>query len=249
MKRLIFTFAFSLVAVNAAAKVSTTGGTLYQRDGAAAPCTSASCLSGTSSSSTVDQLRQLRSSVGGDQSPLDLFEYNKGRKQEANCSNFVTENGLGKWGKSISRNLNANDYSYLFEGTDDLRLICPSYSSLKNSEKKIIWISIINVMSIGESTCGTDPRMNRAQGPNGRLAGVIQLHSGKEHKYSPGCNKGDSKTPETTFSCTLHMMDDQLRREGKLFSRKSYWDVLRPQGVGQKFKEIKKVIGQLSICK
>lgn len=247
MKRLLFTLAFLLTATQASAKVSTSGGSLYQRDGAAAPCTSASCMG--ASSETVDQLRQLRSSVGGDQSYLDLFRYNQTRNLGQECSSFVSETGLGKWGKSISKNLNANDFAYLFEGTDDLRKVCPSYGSLKSSEKKIIWIAIINVMAIGESTCGTDPRMNRAQGPNGRLAGVIQLHSGKEQNYSGGCNKGDSKTPETTLNCTLHMMDDQLRRDGKLFSRKSYWDVLRPQGRGQKYLEIQKVVRGLSICK
>lgn len=233
--------ALILVAISHTALANIKSGTQVRSDGASV-CTNC----GVERSSTAEKIRALRTVVGGDQSALDLYNYNKSRNLEQICSRFANEKGLGTWGQSISRFMSPEEFPYLFDGTDDLHRYCPAYTSLDNDEKKIVWIGILNLMSIGESTCGLD---TKARGPNGPLTGVIQLHRGKEHKYSGGCNKGDGNNPASTFRCTLHMLDDQLRRDGKLFSRKSYWDVLRPQGRYQKYRETIKVLSKLSICK
>lgn len=213
------------------------------RDGSA---TCADCSA--KKDSTVEQLRGIRNSISGNTSSLEIYNYNLNRGEDLNlhCSNFVTDKGPGPWGKKILQTLNPELQPYLFAGTDDLERACPGYDSLEDKEKKYIWLAIINVMAIGESTCGL---FQSAQGPNGRLVGIIHLHSGMEHQYSQGCNRGDGRRPESTFRCTLAMMDDQLRRDGALFSRRSYWDVLRPQAASQKYREIAKVLKGLSVCR
>lgn len=243
MKLLIAIIVLFMFAQGSDAKVSKT----LRGDGSGASCTG--CLD--ARDSTVDQLRQLRSTVGGDTSYAAIYGYNLNRSQELAraCSKFATEDGPGPWARSIKSFMTREEFPYLLDGTDDLHRICPAYTSLRDSEKEVVWVAVLNVMTIGESTCGTDPMMNRKRGPNGRLYGEMQLHSGREHTYSPGCKKGDSKTAASSFRCTLHMLDDQLRREGKLFSRKSYWDVLRPQARSQKYKAIKTIIAGLPICK
>lgn len=68
------------------------------KDGSGASCTG--CLP--VKNETVDQLRQLRSAVGGDASYRAIYEYNLKRSEELAlaCSKFAKAEGLGPWGAS-----------------------------------------------------------------------------------------------------------------------------------------------------
>lgn len=212
------------------------------RDGAQTGCDK--CLE--SRNQTADQVRGLRSAVQTDQSYIDIFNYNDKHGNASQCSKFASQNGWGEWGKSIINTLNSNDFPNLMEGSRDLRAVCPAYGSLSDAEKKSIWIAILNTMAAGESTCGLN---NHARGPNGSLIGLLQLHVGREDKYAEGCRRGDGNRPETNLSCSLKMIEGQMRRHDSLFARNSYWDVLRPQARSQKYRKIQNTIRSLKICK
>jgi hypothetical protein len=96
-----------------------------------------------------------------------------------------------------------------------------------------------------ESTCIVS---ESARGPHGTAAGLLQLHRGKEANYSSGCRNGDSGTAERSIICGMSMLNDQIERGEPLFSRRSYWDVLRPQGASRKSLRIQAVIGQYPAC-
>lgn len=236
MKQLFITLLIIAGSISAEARTATA------RDGAQGNCST--CME--AKENTASQLRGLRSAINADQSYKDLYNQNRKSGNHNVCSKFASESGWGEWGQSIIKTLNSNEFPNLFEGSSDLRAACPAYNSLSESEKKSVWITIINTMAIGESTCGVN---NHAQGPNGRLVGLLQLHVGREQAYDDGCKRGDGNRPETNMKCALHMIEGQMRRSGELFSRKSYWDVLRPQARSQKFQKIKNAVRSLSICK
>ncbi|AHZ86612.1 hypothetical protein AB1A81_06425 [Bdellovibrio bacteriovorus] len=210
---------------------------------------------------SVDQIRALRTTVGGDQSYKDIYRYNynkqKDRKVAEVCSNFATDSGYGPLGRHVMNILNEREYPNLFDGTPDLVSLCPAFPQLGPEEKKVVFVAIMNVMALGESTCGAGP--HTARGPNGTAVGLLQLHRGKEgsyesdhrHGHGPeiGCKNGDGEKPESSLKCGLHLLDMQFAGKGELFSRSSHWEVLRPQGRKQKFKWTKKIVSGLSVCK
>lgn len=210
---------------------------------------------------SVDQIRALRSTVGGDQSYKDIYRYNYNKQRDHKvaeaCSEFATPNGYGPWAKEVFKILNPQEFPNLFDGTSDLVSICPAFPQLGPEEKKIVFVAIMNVMTLGESTCGNGP--HTAKGPNGTAAGILQLHRGKEasyesegrHGHGPeiGCKNGDSEKPERSLYCGLHLLDMQFAGKGELFSRSSHWEVLRPQGRKQKHKWTKNIVSGLTICK
>ena len=212
------------------------------RDGATANCEK--CLE--NGNKTADKIRGLRTAISADQSYKDIYNYNARTKNQNNCEKFASESGWGIWGKTVIGTLNANDFPNIMEGTKDLRSACPAYSALSETEKKSVWVAIINTMAMGESTCGLN---NHARGPNGSLIGLLQLHVGREASYSSGCRRGDGNRPETNLKCGLNMIEDQMRRNDSLFARSSYWDVLRPQARSQKYLKIKAALKSLAICK
>ncbi|KYG62411.1 hypothetical protein AZI86_16390 [Bdellovibrio bacteriovorus] len=162
------------------------------------------------------------------------------------CDNFATLDDMGKWGQLILEELKRNRYTELYRGAPDLTQSCPNFNSMNDDGREVVWVMVVNAMAHLESSCTLNIP---AKGPNGALIGLLQLHNGAEQKYAKYCKKGDGKTAEGTFRCGLSMLEGQLSRDNSLFSRKSYWDVLRPQAKSQKYLKIQKALKNLSICK
>lgn len=162
------------------------------------------------------------------------------------CESFATVQDMGKWGELILTEMKRNRYSELYRGASDLSDVCPNFNSMNDEGREVVWVMVVNAMAHLESSCTLGIP---ARGPNGALIGLLQLHNGSEHKYAKYCKKGDGKTAEGTFRCGLSMLEGQLSRDNALFSRKSYWDVLRPQAKSRKYLKIQKALKNLSICK
>lgn len=168
------------------------------------------------------------------------------KKYSDKCENFAGNGEVKSWGKIIERELDKDRYAALFKGPSDVRRLCPQYDAMNDEDKSGLWILVISAMTHFESSCVIT---NKAQGPNGTAAGLLQLHRGKESNYSSGCRNGDSNTAERSILCGMSMLNDQVERQGIVFSTTSYWDVLRPQGRSQKAIRIQNVIGQYPACK
>lgn len=168
-------------------------------------------------------------------------KYNWGKS----CDNFSTGTKIGQWGHAIRKEFMTGKFTHLSEGSPDIYNVCPTYKKMKPTDKANFWVLVFNAMAHYESSCNKD---STAKGPNGSLYGLMQLHVGREEVYAKSCQRGDSKTPVNTFECTLDMLNGQLRRDDALFSRKSYWDVLRPQAASGKAKKISKSISSYVPC-
>lgn len=195
---------------------------------------------------TVSQVRDLRNTVTNNATVEDLASVNERMNFADKCESFVGEEGLGKWGTTIVNELHRNRYQALYEGTPDLRAVCPAYNKLNDNGKELVWVMILNAMVHLESSCD---KTETAKGPNGSLVGLLQLHRNKEEVYAKGCQRGDGQNTSRTFACGLSMLNRQLENDEALFSRKSYWDVLRPQARSKKFKKVQLALRKLAICK
>lgn len=206
-----------------------------------------SCLSSAQSfKSNAQQVRTLRNTITAQTSVEELHNANGAMNFADKCENFVDGDGLGKWGTTIVSELHRTRYEALYEGTDDIKAMCPGFSTLNDNSKELVWVMIINAMVHLESSCDNT---ETARGPNGGLVGLLQLHRNRENAYAPDCNRGDGKTPAGTFRCGLSMLNKQLANDEALFSRKSYWDVLRPQARSQKYRKVQAAVQKLSVCK
>lgn len=210
--------------------------------GASAPCYDCS----NTKNSTAENLRTIRNTVTAKSSVSDIYNTNEVMNFANKCEGFADEEGLGKWGQTIVDELHRSRYEALYTGTQDLKEICPGFNSLNDNSKELVWVMIINAMVHLESSCD---KTETARGPNGGLIGLLQLHVNKEHVYAKGCNRGDGRTASGTFRCGLAMLNRQLMNDETLFSRKSYWDVLRPQARSQKFRKVQAAVRKLSVCK
>lgn len=166
------------------------------------------------------------------------------------CEKFAGEDGLGRYGQYISEEVikkNGENYKYnhLMQGPPDLVRACPAFTEMSEDQKAGLYVLIVNAMANYESSCNIK---ETARGPNGKLIGLLQLHYQKEHRYSRGCQQGDAAKASTTFSCGFSMLDDQVRRDGVLFSSKSYWDVLRLNSKTFKAKKIVSTISKYEPC-
>ncbi|WII71511.1 hypothetical protein QJS83_13665 [Bdellovibrio sp. 22V] len=205
------------------------------------------CIECSSSTNrTQQQLRELRDTVTADASVEDIFKINERMDFADKCENFADGDNYGRWGKIIIDEMHRSRYEELYKGAADLTAVCPAYPTLNDNSKELVWVMVLNAMAHLESSCD---KTERAQGPNGRLVGLLQLHDGREQVYAKNCRRGDGKTAEGTFRCGLSMLNQQLAKRDSLFSRNSYWDVLRPQAKSQKFKKVKAAISRLSVCK
>lgn len=210
--------------------------------GVGGPCYSCA----TTSDSTVENLRTLRNTVTAQSSVNEILNTSEDMNFAKKCESFVGKKGLGEWGQTIVNVLNNNQYGALYAGTDDLNAICPGFKKLESNVKQLVWVMIITTMAHLESSCDEN---GTARGPNGRLIGLLQLHLNRENYYVENCERGAGRTPNNTFICGLAMLNKQLKNDQALFSRKSYWDVLRPQARSQKFRKVQAAVRKLSICK
>jgi len=162
------------------------------------------------------------------------------------CENFAGDGEVQKWGQIIEKEFDKNRHQALYNGPSDIIRYCNKYYNLNDEDRKGLWILIISAMTHYESTCIV---AEKAKGPNGTAGGLLQLHRGKEANYSNDCRNGDADTAGRSIICGMSMLNDQVERGEPLFSRKSYWDVLRPQGESKKAVRIQAVIGQYPACK
>jgi len=138
---------------------------------------------------------------------------------------------------------------HLIQG-GSLTSMCPKYSSLSLLQKSQLWTLILASMAHFESSC---VQTASAKGPNGTAYGFYQLHKGKEHLYDGAaklCVKNAGGHPKLASKCTLSMLEKQFNvNNGILFSNKSYWDVLRPNGSSKKSSLIKAALMKSSLCR
>lgn len=157
----------------------------------------------------------------------------------------------GEIGRGISQVFinNANRLPLLVHGGSVNTKYCRQYSKMTDKEKSMVWVFILTAMAHFESSCN---KTVAAKGPNGTAYGYYQLHKGHEDKYDGNtglCQKGDAGKPLAASKCTLAMLERQFDRDtGELFSRRSYWDVLRPQGESQKAAVIRRALQRSSLC-
>lgn len=142
---------------------------------------------------------------------------------------FINANGLGKWGRYITKEISRKPYESLLTNNKAFRNFCPGFRYMSNEEKKNLWVFIVMSMSHYESSCRPNVE---AQGPYGIAKGLFQLHAGSENQYFKWdqdriCRRGDSKKPIESIQCTLSMLSGQVERYNSLFYEGSYWDVLR----------------------
>lgn len=159
-----------------------------------------------------------------------LIQAVKEMKFDTICTEFSGKNDLGRWSRYAYDLLDPIDHANIFNGASDLSQNCPRYSRMDIDEKKHVWVLILTSMSFLESHCKTKAKNSNA--PNGIANGILQLHKGSEGSYSKDCRNGDSETAQRSLRCAASMLDDQLGRDKELYSKKSYWDVLRPNGTG-----------------
>ncbi len=156
----------------------------------------------------------------------------------------------GKIGESIFKELTAKAdlYSLLLEG-GDVKRYCKKYSGMSNNQRALVWVLILTTMAHFESSCSESAS---ARGPNGTAHGYYQLHKGKEDQYITGgysCPKNSSANPVSASRCTLAMLEKQMQRTNRiLFSNKSYWEVLRPNGPADKAKLIARALTISTLC-
>jgi hypothetical protein len=171
----------------------------------------------------------------------------EGRNWPGRCQSFSSKRGYGFWGNLISVELSkTRQYNDLLYGTQDIADFCPNYPMMKLGDRYNVWIVILLNMAYYESSCDQSAK---SAGPNGPVTGLFQLHEGYESLYSGGCRRGDSMFPDRSIRCSLSMLQDQIRRDNKLFSTKSYWEVLRPQGPANRYYLVEAALRGFSPCR
>ena len=162
------------------------------------------------------------------------------------CLPFSDTEELGAWGEVVAGQISSGQVPNLASGPRDFKTFCPNYSKFNDTQKEELWVLVMTSMSHYESSC---EKAVSARGPNGRAAGLLQLAAGKEEKYSAGCRRGDATNPKRALICGMAMLDDQVGRDGILFSDKSYWAVLRPHNEVQKALRIAAAVNSFAGCR
>ena len=187
----------------------------------------------------------------------EFFEFPiNGVEVDERCTKFMNTNlTLGKLGQYIKNEVqsNAKKYPYLL-GSSQMKSLCPKYSNMNVSDKAFIWTLVMTTMAHLESNCNINASI---KGPNGKTSGFYQLHNGKEDFYDgekSECFKYAGADPQSSSRCALAMLDLQMKNnDGALFTKKSYWDVLRPSGVASSLskapQKIKKAITNHRACR
>lgn len=203
------------------------------------------CFDCTDASYTSKVLQEEQQKIGTESMATQISEVSKKMRWGEACDKFTSDGEFGKWSGIIEQELVRGENNALIQGSSDLRALCPGYDALDLEERQNVWVLIVNAMAFYESSCN---QTSHAQGPNGPLIGLLQLHRGDEDFYAPNCRRGDGNTPSGTFRCGLSMLNSQLMRQEPLFSTRSYWDVLRPQGNSKKAQKIEQAIRSLPFC-
>ena len=161
--------------------------------------------------------------------PLN-FAIIPGQLWSPKCLKFIDEDGnLGVWGRTIYQKLSRADFARLLDEVHvkDLGSVCPAYKTFSKEDldaRKKLWVRLMASMAMSESGCRSGIE---AQGPNGTLVGLLQLHKGKEHTYGK-CPVTNSYVGTQNLSCGLNMLREQVDKHNALFVYfgQTYWDVL-----------------------
>ncbi|HEX7674315.1 MAG TPA: hypothetical protein VF412_09090 [Bdellovibrio sp.] len=192
--------------------------------------------------------RDLRNAVISGSEAQAVADVNSKMNWSDGCVKFAAGSSYGKWGNLINSELASNNYDEMMRGSSDIKQLCPGYDQLSREGKQGLWVVILAAMANHESSCRINPPLHG--GPNGTLVGLYQLHNGHEKVYSPaGCRNGDGRQGETSIKCTMSMLNDQMGREGQLFSNKAYWEVLQPKSKKKIYLEIRQNIQNYGLCK
>lgn len=187
----------------------------------------------------------------------DLTPYPiNGMQVDDRCTKFMDTNlVLGKLGQYIKNEVatNAQKYPHLM-GDSEMKSLCPRFDKMNTNDKAFVWTLVMTTMAHLESSCSIRASI---KGPNGKTSGFYQLHMGEEDEYDgkkEACFKYAGTDPQSSSRCALAMLDLQLKNnDGKLFSSKSYWDVLRPNGpasgLSKAPQKIKKAISNHRACR
>lgn len=167
------------------------------------------------------------------------------------CRIFIDANSrLGEQGAYAVNEVieHPENYSSMLSGTG-LNEQCPNWSNLEIPEKAQVVALLLTAMAHFESRCQeTVPNRNA---PNGTARGLFQLHEGREQDYdgtTNACERNSSMDANESIDCALAMLNIQFSRSGLLFDRRSYWDVLRPQGAAQTTGLIGQAISRSNLC-
>ncbi len=173
-----------------------------------------------------------------------------GTKVSDACVSFMTKDMfLGASGRQIFETIKKNQASFpqIMKG-GNLTNYCPKYTTMKADQRAMVWVMLLTMVAHFESSCSMKAK---AKGPNGTAKGFYQLHQGKEQNYDDlqMCVRNASLSDKASGKCALSMIERQLTREnGNLFSKKSYWDVLRPNGAAHKADDIQRTLKKSSLC-
>lgn len=202
------------------------------------------CMNGRSSNDALKRFVMEMSAITD--GALDIEVISEKMNYANKCDQFAADGDMKKWGNVIIKELENDKYANMLNnGPRDIGEYCPNFRKMETEERKALNVLIMTAMAHYESSCNF---REKAPGPNGTAAGLLQLHKGKEQNYSSGCRKNDSATAERTLVCGLSMLNDQIERGEKLFSASSYWEVLRPRGRSQKAKKIMAAIRKFPAC-
>ncbi len=187
----------------------------------------------------------------------DLFDFPiNGVEVDDRCSKFMDANlVLGRLGEYIKNEIKTNSRKYPYMlSSSQMKSLCPKYGAMNLNDKAFMWTLVMTTMAHLESSCNIRASI---KGPNGKTSGFYQLHSGKEDYYDGDkseCFKFAGTDPESSSRCALAMLDLQMKNnDGLLFAKKSYWDVLRPNGPASSLskapQKIKKAIVNHRACR
>ncbi len=167
------------------------------------------------------------------------------------CISFMNKDQLlGTWGMNIARFIinNSRSFPLLLQG-GQISKTCPRYNELNTAQKSAVIVLILTAIAHFESSCKP---VAKTKGPNGIAYGLFQLHKGKEQFYDSNrqfCERNSSSNPILASQCAISMLERQLEKNnGVLFSNKSYWDVLRPNGRAKKADDIQNALKRSSLC-
>ncbi|MEZ0392429.1 MAG: hypothetical protein ACAH59_09450 [Pseudobdellovibrionaceae bacterium] len=209
------------------------------------------CLNAWSQSPASNELDEFIEIINQTQLENDVVYDLGGVLMADSCSTFMNRTEvLGPIGQSIYHLLTTSrpSFSRLMDG-GQIRQFCPAYPKMKDEQKAIIWVLLMTTVAHFESTCNANAT---AAGPNGTAAGYFQLHKGKEPFYDQKagyCQLNCSTDPKLSSRCALGLIEIQLgRAQGLIFSNRSYWDVLRPNGRARKADDIQRALRKFSMC-
>lgn len=161
-----------------------------------------------------------------------------------------------------------------YRGSEDIDEFCPSFHSLKPTQKENVWVSLISAMARYESnfdpyTRYYEKKMNRLDLVTGEplhSEGLLQLSYQDSKSFPKFCSeidwerdqdlddKSSKKTifnPRINLKCGIQVLHRQIGRHNRIAvtKRKAYWAVLIPNGRHSKLGVIQAAVKALPFCR